>query len=157
MAADLNKMLEQETLYQVDLEEAVQVEEETTIKVVIDHMREQNRTVAVITKNDRLVGIFTQRDVLKKLALTGLDLSLPISKVMTRSPDTVGIKVTLKKVIDMFTKGHYRSVPVMDKDLRVAGIVTTKVLVQHIAEHFPEEIYNLPDNHRQVAIKQDGA
>ncbi len=157
MAADLNEVLNQVNLFQVDLDPIVEISPSTSISKTLELLKKRQNTAAVITENGKAVGIFTFRDILMRIALAEIDAEAAIETVMTPSPITLPIQATLKEVIDLFTTKHYRTVPITNKEKQITGVLTARALIYHIASYFPEQIYNLPPNYRQVVEAQEGA
>ena len=76
----------------------------------------------------RLVGIFTERDLLSKVVAMKRDPdTLRLSEVMTRDPDTIGPDETAFAALDMMRKRGYRHLPVMDAG-RLIGMVSVRDL-----------------------------
>ena len=51
----------------------VVVDAETPLREVLQRMRDENSGCALVTREDRLAGIFTERDVLARLVAAGID------------------------------------------------------------------------------------
>jgi CBS domain-containing protein len=69
----------------------------------------------VVMQNGRLVGIFTERDVLTRVVASGRAPEFTsMVNVMTRDPLTVTPQTTLEEVMAMFTDHRCRHLPVMD-------------------------------------------
>jgi hypothetical protein len=55
------------------------------------------------------------------------------------------------------TGGGYRHVPILNPDRTIAGLVSVRDIVNFIAEHFPEEVYNHPPVlHQQIETQEGG-
>ncbi|MGC4074022.1 MAG: CBS domain-containing protein [Nibricoccus sp.] len=69
----------------------------------------------VVMQNGRLVGIFTERDVLTRVVASGRAPEFTsMVNVMTRDPLTVTTQATLEEVMAMFTDHRCRRLPVVD-------------------------------------------
>jgi len=81
--------------------------------------------VLVVHDTDgRLVGILSERDVVRAMAENGTTvLRVPVWEVMTRSVCTCDVNDSISDVIDRMMKGKFRHMPVLDKD-RLAGLVS---------------------------------
>jgi CBS domain-containing protein len=72
----------------------------------------------------RLAGIFTERDVLRRVVGACLDPELtPIAKVMTVDVLTVEPSATVQEVMDIFTEKRCRHLPVMQAG-RLVGVIS---------------------------------
>ena len=75
-------------------------------------------------EGDRLVGIFTERDLLMRMAAAGRDLDrTAISEVMTREPDTIGADEPVAEAIRRMDEFSYRYLPVIE-DSKVLGVIS---------------------------------
>jgi CBS domain-containing protein len=95
--------------------------------------------LVVLDAGGRLVGILSERDVVRMMADVGnAVLQLPVAKVMTRNVSTCDVNDSITSVMDRMTKGKYRHMPVLDKD-RLVGLVsigdTLKWQIETIREH----------------------
>jgi CBS domain-containing protein len=93
---------------------------------VADAVAEMNRhrvgSVLVIDGN-RLVGIFTERDVLRRVVGAGLDPKRSlVADVMTAGVITVSPDVSIEETMVLFTEKRCRHLPVMDNGQLVGTI-----------------------------------
>jgi CBS domain-containing protein len=80
---------------------------------------------AVVTRSDVLIGIFTERDVLRAAA-AGTDLTTsPLSAWMTKDPETADADVDSEDAAHVMLSGGFRHLPVLDGN-RVIGIVSLR-------------------------------
>ena len=128
-----------------------------TIGTVVEQMRRGRSGCALITDSGRLLGIFTERDVLSRVLLKGAPLSDPIRSVMTPRPATVRPTDTVAQVIRVMHSGGYRHLPVVDENEEVVGVVSVRAVVGYLAEHFPNAVFNLPPSPGQVQTQREGA
>jgi CBS domain-containing protein len=85
--------------------------------------------ILVIDDAGKLVGIFSERDLLKKIAGTVADYrSLPIQQFMTPRPDSVSATDTLNFVLQKMDAGGYRHVPVVENGKPVSLISARDML-----------------------------
>src|SRR5688572_23892772 len=83
------EMLEQH-LADIPRREPLMVGPKTVVARVIERMNALSVGCALVVDRDALVGIFTERDVLKKLAARGIDpYQVEVSDLMTADPDTL--------------------------------------------------------------------
>ena len=89
-------------------------------------MAERNVGSVLVVEEDRLVGIFTERDVLRRVLGAGLDPDhTPLAQVMTRDPDTIRPGDSVCDVIRRMDEFGYRHLPVVEGG-RVVGVVSTR-------------------------------
>jgi CBS domain-containing protein len=89
--------------------------------------------LAVLDADGRLVGILSERDIVRTMADVGsAALQLPVAQVMTRNVCTCDVNDSISSVMERMTQGKFRHMPVLDND-RLAGLVSIRdVLKFHI-------------------------
>jgi CBS domain-containing protein len=107
-------------------------------------MREWNVGCILVTAFGRVVGVFTDRDLLTRVLAPGRPLDTPIQQCMTPDPVTVSPKDSVRTAIKRMQKGGYRHLPVVDDAGRPVGILSARRVVHYLAEHFPTLVFNLP-------------
>ncbi len=91
-------------------------------------------SVLVVDRAGRLVGIFTERDLLRHyLEAQSKFLYLTVDQVMTSPVVTVSPTTTLDAALDLMTTKKIRHLPVVDKEGKVVGYVTWKILFQRLS------------------------
>src|SRR5262245_29881952 len=65
------------------------IEAERPVSAAVDIMRQERIGCLLVIRHSKLVGIFTERDLLVRVMAAGLPLSVPITEVMTANPVTV--------------------------------------------------------------------
>jgi CBS domain-containing protein len=135
----------------------VTVTPDTTVGNAISLMRERRCGCVVVCQGDQLAGIFTERDVLKRVLATGADLNSRIDAFMTENPVTIRPADNVGVVIRRMLDGGDRHLPVVDENGRVLGIVSVKGLIHYFVEYFPATVYNLPPVSGQVQTSREGA
>ncbi len=98
----------------------------------IELMCEKNIGGLLITENDKLVGIFTERDYARKLILKGKSSKdTPISDLMTKNPFVVTPENTIEDCMNLMTDKHIRHLPV-EEDGKVIGMISIGDVVKQI-------------------------
>ncbi len=95
---------------------------------------EDGRVVGIISKSDYLYllhsfSLFKSRT--SELFNQAVLRSLLVSEVMTRQVVTVGVNDSLQVAADIFRENYFHALPVVDKDDRLQGIVTTYDLINY--------------------------
>jgi CBS domain-containing protein len=120
-------------------------------------MKDEGVGAVLICDGTRLVGIFTERDVLNKLFEVPVDENSPIDRLMTPDPQVLRLDDPLGKAVRLMTERGYRHVPLVDENGTRAGMIAAKDIVTFIAEHYPAEVVNLPPSLEQKFSTPEGA
>jgi CBS domain-containing protein len=100
----------------------------TTTLVEAAHTMAERRVGAIlVTENDRLLGILTERDVLRTVGTGSIDGA--VSDQMTHDPITVGRNASNGEAASLMIHGGFRHVPVVEGD-RLVGIVSIRDLLR---------------------------
>lgn len=110
-----------------------------TVAEAVQEMNAHKVGSVLVMSGLRLAGIFTERDVLRRVVGDNLDPKLtPITKVMTAEVLTIPSTATVQQVMDLFTEKRCRHLPVMDHGVLVGlisiGDVSRWVANMHRAE-----------------------
>jgi CBS domain-containing protein len=81
----------------------------------------------LVTDESRLVGIMTERDVLRAVGRGSIDGT--VGDWMTAHPDTAPQTATIGQAAAMMLHGGYRHVPIVDGD-HLVGIVSIRDLLR---------------------------
>jgi CBS domain-containing protein len=134
-----------------------------SVREAMQAMQKGHRGYILITEDgsarSRLLGIFTERDILLRVIESPLDFSeVRITEVMTRDPEALPVDARLAWALNMMAIGGYRHVPVVDRNGWPTAVLAVRDIVEFLAESFPAEILNLPpDFGRKKALARDGA
>jgi CBS domain-containing protein len=155
---DFKLSLQTETIRSVYPDGPVAVDLPMRIDSVIRLMQAQKVPAVLVCDQDRLTGVFTERDVLRLLAEKA-DLSRPISAVMTSPPVTVTDTATVGEAIRRMSDGGYRHLPIVStiRPTEATGMVDVKGIMRYLVEHFPSTIYNLPPHPERAGAEREGA
>jgi len=85
---------------------------------------------ALVMDDDALLGIFTERDIVRALAAQFDAASHAVEEWMTSKPSTITPTATENEALDMMLAGGFRHLPVVDKD-RVLGMVSIRDVSHH--------------------------
>lgn len=87
--------------------------------------------VAVLDENQRIAGIFTERDVLRRLAASGRDpAQTPIREVMTTPVEMATLDTTPGQALATMVERHYRHLPIVDDEGKLLGMLSIRDVLQ---------------------------
>jgi len=120
--------------------------ESATVQEAIERMLERRQAgVLIVDVAGRLLGIFTERDVLTRVAGQGRDAKqTALGTVMTRDPDALRPADRVAYAVHSMSVAGYRTVPLVDAERRPLGVVTVTDVIRWLAGLFPEAVLNLP-------------
>lgn len=129
---------------------AITIEASGTIREAVRLMREHGFGAVLATKQGKLVGILTERDVIYKLVGVVDDfLDQPVSSAMTKDPIALLEDDAIVYVAHNMHVGGYRHVPVVDAEGRPISVVSIKDVARFVLGHFPDEVINtVPEPYR---------
>jgi len=112
------------------------VSPEATVLEALELMAKNDIGGVLVLKNEALVGIFTERDYARKVAIKGLSSKdTKVGDLMTANVSTITPKNTMDDVMGMMTKNRFRHLPVVTEG-KLVGIITIGDVVKAvIAEH----------------------
>jgi CBS domain-containing protein len=128
----------------------------TTVGDVIRKMQDDGLGYALVTENNCLTGIFTERNVLLSVLGNDAVLARPIAEHMTPDPVCVDAKEPVQQVMLLMHQGGYRQIPVVDASGQVAGCVRHKDIAEYLVNHFAAHVLNLPPDPEQIARAPEG-
>jgi len=106
-------------------------------------MMEKNISALLVTENEQLKGIFTERDYARKIILQGkASRDTAIRDVMTTDPHTITSDEAIDQCMQLMTNNHFRHLPVLDGNT-VIGIISIGDLVKSIIEDQQQTISQL--------------
>ena len=129
---------------------------ETPLREVVRRMRDENVGCALLTRDGELAGVFTERDLVVRVLGNKGAFDLPVGEWMTPDPERVTRTDTIRKTVRLMQQQGFRSVPVVDDVGRITGCVRHKDIINYLAEHFSEQVLNLPPNPEQIALEREG-
>jgi len=101
--------------------------------------------VVILGADDRIVGILSERDIVRTLAERGPTvLHQPVGQVMTRDVQTCSEADTIESLMGRMTTGKFRHMPVVEQG-KLVGIVSIGDVVKSRVEEIEHEAATLRD------------
>jgi len=128
-------MPRREIVQELMIQEILTVREDTTILDATRRMTESNRgAVVVVNSAGDGVGIFTERDLLKRVVAKQVDpRTTPVSRVMTKEMVCVGAEDPLQGLPEVMLKGNFRHLPVVEGQ-SVIGMLSIRDIVRYLTD-----------------------
>jgi CBS domain-containing protein len=100
--------------------------------------------VAVIDDERRIAGIFTERDVLRRLALSGRDPErTPVREMMTTPVELATAETGSSEAFVTMVERHFRHLPVVDHNGKLLGMLSIRNLLEWRIEDLTRELGSL--------------
>jgi CBS domain-containing protein len=100
--------------------------------------------VAVVDSDFRVAGIFTERDVLRKLALTRIDpQTTSIRELMTTPVEMATLGTGPGEALTIMLERHFRHLPVADEAGKLLGILSIRNLLEWRVDDLSRELESL--------------
>lgn len=141
------------------LRDPVCVAPAVSVRHAVGAMNEHRTGCVLVVDAGRLVGVFTERDVLTKIIGQGIDLdATPVAQVMTADPECLTLDDGIAYALNMMSVGGFRHIPLVDAARSPTGVVAMRDIVDFIVDLFPEEVLNLPPSPAHgIAREREGA
>ena len=108
----------------------VSVPKKKGLKEIIGIMANSKISSILITEDNRVVGIITERDLIKKIILKCVNLNKQnVDDVMTKDPITVNSHTDLAEASQMMREKDIRHLPIVDNE-KLVGLVTQTDIVK---------------------------
>ena len=148
----------QDPISSLGLEPPLVVELGTNMKNALNLLQQEKQNCLLITENNKLKGILTERDILLKVTGKGFDLDLVIvDEFMTEDPEYLSPEDPLAYALNKMHIGGFRHVPIVNDLMKPVGLISISNIISTIADYFSMEIINLPPLERIVDSKmQEG-
>ena len=130
--SDSNSMWLYKGLEDVINKSPVSVDVETSITMAAQIMTNQKVSSLLVTREDKLIGIITDRDLRSRVVAASLDTHLPVSQIMTTNPAQITENRTLFDALALMTERNIHHLPVIDQQTLVPlGMVTASDIIRH--------------------------
>ena len=99
---------------------------DATVTYAVCLMNHHDVGAVLVMDGERLAGIFTERDVLRRVIEPGLDPGITrVHEVYSDKPQTIGGAELAERAVDVMVDGGFRHLPVVDGG-RVQGILSMR-------------------------------
>ena len=114
--------------------EIISIRPKDSVLVALEVMAAYNIGALPVVSEGRLVGIFSERDYARKVALKGLASSTTeVREIMTSDVLCAKLKQSVMECMGVMTAKHIRHLPVLDED-QLVGMLSIGDLVKAIIE-----------------------
>ena len=134
---ELERALAEEPVTAMHTQPFLAIPDSTPIHAALETLAGRDIASTLVTGSDeRLVGIFSDRDVLDNVALEYDEMKdRPVSDVMTKNPIHVRDDESSAAVLCVMAAAGYRHVPVVDGGGKIVGIVSPQRVGEFLQQH----------------------
>lgn len=136
----------------LDLNRAITIRNNASLSEALQAFKEENiSSLIIVNAEESIVGIFTEKDIAKRVAFTNADIIEDrIEKYMTTKPETLDIEDSLFIALNKFVNGSFRNLPVIVEG-KVKFTLSTSDIAYFIARSTAQFVLNLPpDPHKET-------
>ena len=116
----------------IDLTPPITATADETVATVVERMREARHGCVQVGGGEQQTGIFTERDVMSRVLLAGLDpRATPVGEVMTPQPTTLGIDEPPAHAINRMVSQGFRHLPII-RDGELVGSISVRNILRYL-------------------------
>jgi CBS domain-containing protein len=110
----------------------VTIDPAQNIRQAAQQMSKEQVSSLLVSADDQLLGIVTDRDLRQRCIAEGIDTAEAVSRIMTSSPFSVTTKTPATEALLEMTRRHIHHLPVLDDNGKIYGVITANDLLhQH--------------------------
>jgi CBS domain-containing protein len=114
---------------------------ETPVLEAVRLMSEERVGAVAVTRDGKLTGIFTERDLMIRVVLEGRDpRTTRVGDVMTEECVSAKKDMPMGEALQIMTERHFRHLPVVDENDRVLGLLSIRNLLHNRVDKLSQEL-----------------
>ena len=138
MGSDLEQTITRHSIEALCPRDPVSIDPATTVREAISTLVARKIGCLLVEKDDELVGIFSERDVLNKIARDANTLDRPVRDFMTPSPVAITRQDSIAYALQAMNMGGYRHLPVVNSVGSPIGIISVRDILRFLCVRFAE-------------------
>lgn len=120
------------------------VEPHVSVMDAVDVMARHRVGAVVVVEKGRLVGIFTERDLMMRVVKPQLEIAAtPVREVMTADVMTVTEASAHEEASRLMLAEHLRHLPILGREGKVLGLLSMRALLEERLEDLSREVSSL--------------
>ncbi len=137
---------------------AVALDIGATIGKAVDLMQRKKTGSVLITKNGKLAGIITERDILNKvIGKMGDFKTRSVADAMTPDPVKLMPGDMIVYVMNNMHVGGYRHIPIVNEKNKPLAVISIKDVMAFILDYFPKDVANIVGEPYRGPTDREGA
>jgi CBS domain-containing protein len=143
--SELDSALAHDKLADVAAQAPLILEASIPVANVIRTMQSERRACVLIARGGRLAGIFTERDVLMKIAANPIDLEhTAVEAFMTSDPYTLHADATVVFALNRMVLEGFRHIPIVDDSGHPIKVISMRNIIEYLGEIYGREMLTIP-------------
>ena len=141
----------------IKLREPMLLGPDASVREAVTMMDHNHVGSLLVVEDGKLVGVFTERDVLCQIVADKLDPdTTTLKQVMTEDPSVLTPDHMIAFALNYMHVGGFRHVPIVDDQTRPLGILSLRHVLAWLADFFPEDVRNLPPAQQGQHLSRHG-
>jgi CBS domain-containing protein len=131
-SSELERRIMKDRVRDLTLRDPLLVPPATPVGETLRRLVDRSVGCAVVVEDGRVVGIFTERDLLERLNAQAAEMAdRPISEFMSRPVETLELDDRVAFAVNKMDLGGYRHLPILSEG-RVVGLISVRNILSHI-------------------------
>ncbi len=122
--------------------EVARISPDASVHEAARTLRARHVAALLVMREERLLGIITERDIVYRVVAEGRDpATVTVEAVMTPDPVTARPDERALDALEKMRSGHFRHLPVVDRDGRVLAVVSIRDLYEAVRRSLEEDLH----------------
>ena len=145
-------------IFSIGIKKAILKNEDATMESVIKSMQTSHSSCIIIVKNNKITGIFTERDIVTKIVSRNVNLeNEKICDYMTNNPEILQSDDSIAFALNKMTDGGFRHVPIVHSISQDLYVISMQDIIKSIGDYYFADILNLPSQPLRSSSHREGA
>lgn len=147
------------TLRRLDsLQSVISLRGTDTVQDAVAAMIDRSVGCVLVTEDNKLLGLFSERDLVTRVVAKGLDPShVALAEVMTKEPEALTRDSRIVFALNKMTVGGFRHIPIINSEGRPEAVVSMRDVVEHVVSYYADLVFNLPASEQNIPTSREGA
>jgi CBS domain-containing protein len=156
MAKAIDEVLKEKKIHQIAESKLVQASPSISVKHAVELMRTNKAGYVAITEKNKLLGLFTEKDVVYKIMGETVNWDAPAIEYMSPCPVLLSPEDSVHAAVEAMSRDSLTHIPLIGPEGDLAGVLSVRMIIRFLAAFYPAEVYNLPPNIHQIMTTPEG-
>lgn len=118
------------------------VDPSLNVRAATELMAQRRIGVVMVAEGDRLVGIFSERDLVTRVVAARRDPdTTTLAEVMTRNPETILPTASPSAALTLMNDLGVRHLPILERDGRIVGMLSVRDLYAALHRQMADDLH----------------